>query len=255
MHPSTRHNAILKLLSANGTCSVSEFVRHLGVSDETVRRDIKALANQGLIERVRGGAMLPASVQEPDFQNRMSHHATEKRAIAQEAAGLIENGDSILLENGSTTLFVARALAQHRDLFVVSNGLEIARTLLNRQNNRVFLAGGAVREDDGAILGADAVAFVQRFRLRYVFITVGAIHPEGGLMNFYFDETEFAINALAQASHLVVVADHSKFRAQAPVRLCDIDRIGTLITDRRPPEPMVQRLKEAEVRLIIAPTE
>lgn len=253
LHKAARHKAILSLLETHGSCSVAELVDSLGVSDETVRRDIKTLANRDLIERVRGGAMLPAFVREPGFQQRMTSNAREKRAIAREAAALIENGDSVMLENGSTSLYVARALRGHRDLFVVTNGLDIARTLLGN-GNRVHMACGEVRADDGAVLGASAIEFVHRFRVRYAVITAGSVHVEGGLMNYYYDETEFSLAALGQALHVIAVTDHTKFRTQAPVRLCEFERIGTLITDRQPSEPLVERLSDAEVRLLVAGT-
>lgn len=251
MHKAARHQAILKLLEAHGACSVAELVDALGVSDETVRRDIKMLAGSDLVDRVRGGAMLPAFAREPEFQERMASNAAAKRAIARAAARLVENGDSLILENGSTSLYVARELRGHRDLFVVTNGLDIARSLLNN-GNRVHIACGQVRADDGAALGATAIEFVQRFRVRYAIITAGSVHVEDGLMNYYYDETEFSQAALAQASHIIAVTDHSKFRTQAPVKLCGFERIGTLITDRQPSEAVRRRLEEAEVRLLVA---
>ncbi|WP_440996081.1 DeoR/GlpR family DNA-binding transcription regulator [Arhodomonas sp. SL1] len=254
MHKTARHRAILKLLEARGSCSVAEFVEALKVSDETIRRDIKTLANRELIERVRGGAMLPAFAREPGFRERMTTNAREKRAIAQAAAGLIDNGDSVLLENGSTSLYVARALGGHRDLFVVTNGIDIARALL-ANGNRVHLAGGEVRSDDGAVLGASAIEFVRRFRVRHAVVTAGSVHVDGGLMNYYYDETEFALAALDQALHIIAVTDHTKFRKQAPVRMCEFERIGTLVTDSEPTEPLTRRLREAEVRLVVAGTE
>lgn len=253
MHRTARHNAILDALARTGAASVSELMRSLGVSDETVRRDIKAMADRGLVERVHGGVILPDLRREPAFQKRMGQNAEAKRAIARKVAGLIRNGDSVMLDTGSTTAYVARALADHRDLFVVTNSVEIARSLANgKTGNRVYLAGGELRGDDGATFGPNALEFVRRFRARYAVISVGALHMEEGVMDFHLQEAEFCQTVIASAATVIAVADVTKFRNQAPVKVCDIGAIDTLVTDRAPPEPFAARLREQEVELLIA---
>ncbi|MBK1698130.1 DeoR/GlpR family DNA-binding transcription regulator [Rhodovibrio salinarum] len=253
MHRAARQNAILEVLRTHGSATVSELTRSMRVSDETVRRDVKAMASKGLVERVHGGVMLPDLNREPGFQSRMQQNATAKRAIARKTAELIANGDSLMLDTGSTTAYVARALKDHTDLFVVTNSADIARTLANaKKGNKIYLAGGELRGDDGATFGQTAYDFVRRFRTRYAVISVGALHSDGGVMDFHLQEAEFCQTVLDQAAQVVAVADASKFRHQAPVKVCDLQRIDTLITDRRPPEPFLKRLRENEVRLLVA---
>lgn len=253
MHRAARQNAILEVLRTHGSATVGELTRSMNVSDETVRRDVKAMASKGLVERVHGGVMLPDLNREPGFQSRMHQNAQAKRAIARKAAELIANGDSLMLDTGSTTAYVARALKDHTDLFVVTNSVDIARALANaKKGNKVYLAGGELRGDDGASFGPTAHDFVRRFRTRYAVISVGALHSDGGVMDFHLQEAEFCQTVLDQAAQVVAVADASKFRHQAPVKVCDLQRIDTLITDRRPPEPFLKRLRENEVRLLVA---
>lgn len=253
MHRTARQSAILQTLSAKGSCTVGELVRALSVSDETVRRDIKAMVNKGLVERVHGGVILPDLMHEPAFQKRLAQNAEAKQAIARVAAQQVRDGDSLMMDTGSTTAYVARALSDHHNLLLVTNCVEIARTLANgKKGNRVYLAGGELRGDDGATFGPTAIEFAKRFRTRYAIISIGAIHLEEGLMDFHLPEAEFCQTVIANAAHVIVVADHTKFNSQAPVKACDFHQIGTLITDRPPPEPFRQRLAEAEVRLLTA---
>ncbi len=250
MHRSARQMKIMKALDFEGACSVAELARQLAVSDETIRRDVKAMANRGLVERVHGGVTLPQLLREPAFQNRMNRNAEAKTRIARQVAALVRSGDSLMLDTGSTTAYVARALADHKDLLVVTNCTEIAGLLARR--NRVYLAGGELRADDGAVFGAAAIGFVEQFRVRYAVLSIGAIDAQDGLMDFHLQEAEFSRAVIARAGQTLVVADHSKFGIQAPVRVCGLADIDSLITDRPPPQGLRHRLSESGTKLLIA---
>lgn len=250
MHRSARQARIMKTLDLEGACSVTELARQLAVSDETIRRDVTAMASKGLLERVHGGVVLPQLLREPAFQKRMQHNAGAKARIARRVAAMVRNGDSLMLDTGSTTAYVARALADHSGLMVVTNCTEIAGRLAGR--NRVYLAGGELRADDGAVFGASAMRFVEQFRVRYAVLSIGAIDPRDGLMDFYLQEAEFSRAVMAQASQTLVVADHSKFGIQAPVRVCRFDQVDVLVTDHAPPGALQRCLKEAGTELLIA---
>lgn len=252
MHQAARHNAILERLSRNGSCTVAELVAALGVSDETVRRDIKTLAWRGLVERVHGGVMLPAPVLQPGFDNRLNQNALAKQVIAQLVVEQIRDGDSVMFDTGSTTLYAARALRRHSNLFAVTNCVDIARALANESNgNRVHLAGGQYRADDSATFGDSAIHFVSRFRARQAIISADAVDLDGGLLNYHLADAEFCQAIIANAAHVIVVVDHSKFGSQAPVRVCGFERVATLVTDAEPPAVFRRRLEEAEVRLLV----
>ncbi len=252
MHQSARQAAILRNLDLHGSCIVAGLAEQFAVSGETIRRDIKVLANKGLVERVHGGAVLPDLFREPDFQKRLNRNAEAKKAIARAAAAQVRDGDSLMLDTGSTTAYVARALTQRRDLMVVTNCAEIARTLATNGRNKVYLAGGEFRADDTASFGAAAIRFVERFRVRHAVLSIGAIAADDGFMDFHLSEAEFSRAVIAQADRVMVVADRSKFTAQAPVKVCGFAEIGALITDRPPPPAVARRLGEAGVAVTIA---
>jgi DeoR family transcriptional regulator, glycerol-3-phosphate regulon repressor len=253
VHWTARHKAIMSLVEEKGSCSVSELMARLGVSDETVRRDIKALAAKGLVERVHGGLLKPAHVGEGPFVARMRTNAEAKRAIGEMAAREINDGDSLMLDTGSTTAFVARALATHRNLFVVTNSGEIGRILASGKGNRVYVVGGEIRGDDGAVFGESAIEFLSRFRVHLAVLSAGGIHPDTGLMDYHLPEAEIARAMASCANQTVVVADHTKFQTQAPVAALGLERLDAVITDTPPPPEAVGALERNGVRLVVAP--
>lgn len=242
----------MKTLGLHGTCTVTGLADQLAVSSETIRRDIKIMANKGLVERVHGGVLLPDLFREPGFQKRLNRNPEAKKAIARLAAAQLRNGDSVMLDTGSTTAYVARALTGHSDLMVVTNCTDIAHTLAAGNRNSVYLTGGEYRADDGAIFGASATEFVERFRVRIAILSIAAINLDDGFMDFHLSEAEFSRAVIRQANQVIVVADHSKFDIQAPVKVCDFADVDTLITDRPPPPAFAKRLAEAGVILFVS---
>lgn len=250
MHKVARHAALMKLLAQEGSCTIAQLISQLGVSDETIRRDIKELAGGGLLQRVHGGAVMPNFMPELGFQKRMQQNAELKSRIAATIAAEIHDGDSIVLDTGSTTAYVARALTRHSNLMVVANSSEIARILADGKGNRVYVAGGELRGDDGAIFGETAIEFVRQFRARYAIISIGAVNLDEGLMDFDMREAQYARAIIAQATQVVVVADHTKFQNHAPIKVCGFNKIHTFVTDQRPPEAFYRKLKDNGVRVV-----
>jgi DeoR family glycerol-3-phosphate regulon repressor len=208
------------------------------------------MAADGLVRKVHGGVVRPEPQMEPGFHDRLMQHAEAKRAIAQTAATLVRDGDSLMLDTGSTTTYVARALRQHRNLLVVTNSVDIARALASRNGNRVYLAGGELRADDGAILGPPATAFVEQFRVRLAFLSIAAIDLEDGLMDYHLAEAEFSRVVMRRAETRVIVADRSKFGRRALVTVGPPSAVDTLITDAPPPPPFPEWLQKANVAIL-----
>lgn len=252
MHRTQRQNEILRLVQLSGACSIGELAERLDVSDETIRRTVKPLVAGGLLARVHGGITLPDALGEPPFQKRMVENAPAKRLIAERVAGLVANGDTVMLDCGSTTAFVARALSRHTGLTVVTNSAEIARTLSTNASNRVFMAGGELRSDDTAALGPEALAFVRQFRVRHAILSIGAMGLDGALMVYHLAEAEFSRAVIDQAERVTVAADASKFGRPSLVRICGPERVDTLVTDRRPPADLADALMRAQVTVELA---
>lgn len=252
MHRPLRQTAILRALKERGSCRIRELADQLQVSGETIRRDIIQMAEQGVILRVHGGASISDPLHEPSFSQRMTTNAAAKRAIARLAAAEVRNGDTLMLDTGSTTAFVAQALVNHRDLLVVTNSVDIARTLATRNGNRVYMAGGELRADDGAALGPSATDFVAQFHVRTAILSAGAVDVDQGFMDYDLAEAAFSRVVISRAERTIVVADHSKFGRRGLVGVCPLDRVALVITDRQPPAEFSDAFLAANVAVRVA---
>ena len=252
MNHSKRHSDILRLLQQEGTVLISDLARKLDVSLETVRRDIKPLTAAGAVVKIHGAVALPSDIGEAPFEKRMRENSEAKKAIAVAVAATIRDGDSVMLDTGTTTSYLARELLGHRRLTVVTNSSDIARTLSTVNGNRVYMAGGELRSDNGAAFGVSAIEFISHFSVGHAVITTGAVDAGVGIMDYDLEEAEFARAVVARGKRAIVVTDHSKFGRQGLVRVCAFDALTDLFTDTAPPRDISAALKKASVAVTLA---
>lgn len=252
MNYSRRHADILKIIQEEGTITITRLAEKLGVSLETVRRDVKPLARDGSVLKMHGAIGLPSVVGEAPFERRMREQADAKRIIARLVAATIHDGESVMLDTGTTTSFLARELLNHRRLTVVTNSSDIARTLATVNGNKVYMAGGELRSDSGASFGVSAIEFVSRFSVDHAVITAGAVDAQHGIMDYVLEEAEFARVVLTRGKRSVVVTDHTKFGRQGLVQVCGFDAFGELATDLPPPRDIAAAVEKAGARLLVA---
>ncbi|MBN9548371.1 MAG: DeoR/GlpR transcriptional regulator [Alphaproteobacteria bacterium] len=249
---SKRHGEILRLLGEEGTITIASLAERLGVSQETVRRDVKPLADDGSVLKMHGAVGLASMVGEAPFERRMRENAEAKRLIARMVAATIRDGEAIMLDTGTTTSFLARELLGHRRLTVVTNSSDIARTLATVNGNKVYMAGGELRSDSGAAFGISAIEFVSRFSVDHAVISIGAVDAAAGLTDYELEEAEFARMVLSRGQRSLVVTDHTKFGRQGLVRVCGFDGFSELATDRPPPPDIAAALSQGGARLTVA---
>lgn len=252
MNFSKRHGEILRLLQEEGTVSIASLAGRLGVSLETVRRDVRPLSDQGAVVKMHGAIGLPALTGEAPFERRMRENAGAKRAIARHVAATIRDGDSVMFDTGTTTSYLARELLGHRRLTVVTNSSDIARTLATVNGNKVYMAGGELRSDNGAAFGVSAIEFVSRFSVAHVVISVGAVDAVDGIMDFDLEEAEFARTVLSRGQRAVAVTDRSKFGKRGLVQVCGFSGLDELVTDGLPPADIAAALEDASARIVVA---
>jgi DeoR family glycerol-3-phosphate regulon repressor len=245
---SKRHGEILSILGNEGTVSVLELAERLKVSAETVRRDLRPLADRGAVVKMHGAVGLARWVGEAPFERRMRENAQAKQKIARALAATVRSGDTLMIDTGTTTSYLARALARHERLTVVTNSTDIARTLSGRGGSRVLLTGGAVNGDSGAVLGHDAVAFVRRLRVDHAVISAGAIGVDS-VMDFEPDEAAFARAVLGQGRRRVVISDSAKFGRSALVKVCGLEEVHELFTDAMPEPSIADSLARSGVQV------
>ncbi len=248
-----RQTRLLRLLEETGALSIASLAERLEVSAETVRRDVRALAEIGEVQRMHGGASLPAMQGEAPFRRRMREIAAGKQAIARALAAKIRNGDTLMLDTGTTTSYVARALAHHSRLTVITNSTDAARVLGAGAGNRVFLAGGQLRCDSGAILGEEAVGFIKRHAAHYAVISAGAVQ-DGDVMDYDTSEAALARTMLSRADRKILVTDTTKFGKRGLAIVCHYDVLDEIVTDGNVAAEEAQTLADAGVTLTVAPS-
>ncbi len=253
MDASPRARAILDELAATGAGRIAELSRRLGVTEETIRRNVRQMEAAGLVTRVHGGVRLRERVGEPSFAQRFAENAPAKRRIARHLAGMIADGATLFLDIGSTTAHVAQALRARHGLMVVTNSLAVAQALVSHNGNRVFMAGGELRAHDAGAFGDEAMAFVRQFRVRHAVLSAAAVQPDAGFTLHDLREAEFSRAIIEAAEQAIIAADASKYARRAPIRITDPGHIARLVTDAPPPAPIARLLAAAGVETVIAP--
>ena len=247
-----RQSLILETLRDRGTCTIAELAGDLGVSLETIRRDVRPLAAARELVKRHGAVALPHVLGEAPFERRMRENAEAKRAIARHAAHLIGDGDSLMVDNGTTTSYFARELLRKRNLTVVTNSSEVARTLATVNGNRVYLAGGELNGANGGAFGPSAIAFAASFRVRHAVISIAAVDAAFGLSDHELAEAEFARTVLNCGEHRMVLTDSSKFGCQALIRVAGFESADLLVTEAPPPAALRAAMSAANLRCNVA---
>jgi DeoR/GlpR family transcriptional regulator of sugar metabolism len=235
----TRIDRIRQTLDAAGSVSVASLAGTLGVSRETIRRDLKLLAGQGRANLVHGGAAR-RTVTEPALATRAAANASGKAAIGRAAASLVSEGMVILIDSGSTTFGLAAALAQRTDLTVITNSLPIALLLSRSPGMKVIALGGEIDANDEAAFGVETIAALGHFRADLAFLGVGGISADAELTDYtrLAAEQRHAMMKAARSVH--ILADHTKFERDTPVRIAPVAHIAGLIVDQPLPESIAR---------------
>lgn len=247
-----RQRQLLEFVRQHETVSVEELARKFDVTPQTVRRDIKAMEEARLLSRYHGGVGLASSVENIDYLQRQSLHLGAKRGIAAEVAKRIKPGCSLLINIGTTTEEVARALINHDNLHVITNNLNVATILCDNPSSEVILAGGVVRKRDRAIIGEATSDFIRQFKVDIGIIGISSIEPDGTLRDFDPREVRVAQTIIEQSREVWLVADGNKFGREALVRMGHISQVDKLFTDTRPPESLAKVMKTSGVEAVIA---
>lgn len=252
MDASSRQNEIIALLNQQDRVEVEELSQRFGVSLQTVRADLRDLSARGALSRVHGGAVRISSAASQGYADRRRLNAGGKQAMALMAAELIPDNCSISLNIGTSTEQVARALSGHSGLTVLSNNINIINMMMGGQAKDLILAGGSVRQSDGAIVGEDAVAFIARYKVDFAVIGASALDADGAVMDHDPREVSVARAILKNARQRVLVCDGSKFKRSAPVRICDLSDLDVVITDGPVPAEFADAAQAAGTRILTA---
>lgn len=248
---SFRQSEILRAAQKDGKVEVDALSERFDVSVQTIRRDLAELSDAGRLERVHGGAMLPSGVANIGYQERRILNAESKTDIAKRVAQDIPEGASLFLNIGTSTEAVARALLHHKGLMVVTNNMNVANILVANEDCEVMVAGGTLRRSDGGLVGDLTGEMISHFKVDYAVIGASALDDDGDLLDF--DQREVGVSRviLRQARKSFLVADASKFRRKAPVRIASLSQIDRFYTDEALPTDLAQKCAawHTEVRI------
>ena len=253
MNPNPRQLKLLAVVQAKGSVTVEELAVTLDVTLQTVRRDVQRLADEGLLSRFHGGVRVPSStIENIAHQQRESLNADGKTRIARLVAAAVPNDCSLILNIGTTTEAIARALLQHSGLRVITNNLNVASILSANAKSEVIVVGGVVRGRDRGIVGEAAVDFIRQFKVDIAIIGISGIEADGSLRDYDYREVKVSQTIIAHAREVWLAADISKFNRPAMVEVATLSQIDRLFTDAPPPDPFPALLNEAQVRFEVA---
>lgn len=256
-----RWSALLELLGTEGRLDVEEAAVALEVSSATIRRDLDELASQQMLVRTRGGAIAHGVSYELPLRYKSARHASEKQRIASAAAELVSEGEVIGLNGGTTTTEVARTLALRTSadtsagsgggpsLTVVTNALNIAGELAVRPQIKIVVTGGVARPQTFELVGPLTMGVLNEVALDAVILGVDGIDPQLGVMAHHEDEASISRLFAERAHRVIVVTDSSKMDRRAFARICDLDRVDVLVTDKGITAEAKARMTDAGVKV------
>lgn len=247
----TRHAKILELLHEQGEVKVSDLSTYFDISEVTIRNDLSKLESNGLLSRVYGGAV---SIKQPYhsivLSKQVSKNTDEKKKVAKKIASLIKEGETIMINSGYTTLFIARELANIRNLDVVTNSLAIAMELTNRPNINLILLGGNINSDCSFTFGDDAISTLEHYRADKLILSVDGISTENGISTHHYLESKLNQTMIERSNKTYIAADSSKVGVESFSFIAPITAVDLLVTDAASNNPALQDIARAGVEVL-----
>lgn len=258
LYPARRRAEMLEFLRERGQASIHELSAEFGVSEDTVRRDVDTLATQGSVDRTHGGVTIS-----PDdrlntvipFVKRIDAQAAAKDAIARAAAALIDEGQSVIINGGTTTLALAKYLATKRGITVVTNNLPLPQELYSRGVREIYVLGGSYRLRSQVTIGpvalSDGTGKPRSIHADWAIIGVGGVSDEGTVWTSSLPEAGMMRAMMDCASRTLLLADSSKFGKREFAEVADLSAATTLITEQRPSDSLYDFAAEVGARIIV----
>lgn len=251
MKVQVRRELIYKLINEQGFASIEFLAEECGVSTQTIRRDIQALCDDNMITRHHGGASPTSSLLNTSYEVRRISLLPEKRKLAAEAVRQLTPGSMLFLSAGSTMEMVAHELTALSCIRVLTNNLHAAIHLYREEEIDLLMPGGQVRMSNGGLVGPSAIEFVSNFRADFMIMGIGAVSPDGLLLEYDYNEGMLMRSMMQNANKVVLVTDSTKFKRHATVRAGHISDVDILVTDKEPPVPIGEICRSSNVSVVI----
>lgn len=252
---SDRRQKMTVMLQERGSVQVLGLSDLFGVSTQTIRKDLQYLESRGIATRCYGGAICAqvlGSAAEPAVEAKWSLHAGEKEAIGRRAAAMVARGDSIILDSGTTTAYVARYLPDSEDITVVTNDAGVLSELMAKKHLQIVMLGGALRRKNMAFYGAQTVAAMDELLVDKLFLGVDGIDMEGGVTTHFENEAQLNRLMVKKAAKVIAVTDSSKFGRKCLHKIIGVEELDVLITDRGAPDDVVDDAGRLDIEIVFA---
>lgn len=250
-----RRSKIVNMISADRMVKVSELTKLFDVSIETIRRDLEYLEEKGYLTRVYGGAVAKSMFNlEPEYAAREVKNLAEKSAIGQAAAALINEGDTVYVDVGTTTLEFAKALKGTKNVTIITNAMKIAMTLADDSNIHVILLGGDTRRGEFSTSGFLAESNIRNFNFNTAVIGIGGLTIDNGISDYHINEANLRRHIIERAQKVIGLSDYSKIGITTMNRICPVESMTTLVTDDKAPSKFISDLKARGIEVIVAQT-
>mgnify|MGYP006200381155 FL=1 len=249
-----RQTEILEIARNEGRVLVEALAERFNVTLQTIRRDLTELAEEGLVDRVHGGAVIRTGVTNFAYAERRKMAEGAKAAIGRACAQNIPDNCSLILNLGTTTEAVARELLHHQNITVVTNNINVANILLANESCDIMVAGGHLRRSDGGLVGDLTADFISQFKVDYAIIGTSALDEDGDLLDFDLAEIRVSRTIIRQARKSFLVTDSSKLDRAAPAKLCSLEEIDAIFIDTPLPETLTTRCAQWGTRVEICPS-
>jgi Transcriptional regulators of sugar metabolism len=243
--PAERRKRILEFIQQNGSGRIEELATSLDVSEATVRRDLSLLATEGFINRTHGGAILSeaSTAFERLYPEKRLLCSEEKRLIGIEAASMVADGETLILDSGSTTFEIARNLTLHKNLTIITYDLFVASSFVYDPSTTVIVTGGIRREGFNVLIGPIAEELIRQVKVNKAFLGADSVDFTAGVTNATFNEVSIKRLIIEAASEVILVADYSKFGKASLAKVCSLDQIHRIITDSKIDDSILQGLQ------------
>ena len=248
-----RRMQILQIVRSEGRAKVNDLVRRFNTSAVTIRSDLNELHQRGVVQRSHGGAVIQETIfRESPLIERLKNQSKEKQRIGAMAATLIEEGETIILDSGTTTLEVARQLKNIPHLQVITNGVNIAVELLGSRNTQTIMMGGTVRNESASIVGRATEDMLEQFSADKLFLCGAGCDPEFGVSGTNLEETMANRAMLRAAREIIVVADASKFSKRSMSLIASFSEVDIVISDASLQPELQERIRSFGCKLMLA---
>ncbi|KIA97154.1 DeoR faimly transcriptional regulator [Flavobacterium sp. KMS] len=249
MKKEERQNVILEYLSKEHRVTLIELSEYLNVSEDTVRRDVKELSDQGLLKAVRGGAVAPSPIP-LHYRNREKHDLENKKIIAEKAISFLKDGQVVFIDGGTTSVALVASFPYDLKITIITNSFPVAALVEDLPNIELIFAGGKMCKTSFATSSIETIDFFRNFRADVCILGVCSIHHERGITGIMYDDSQIKKNMIQNSNFVIALSSIEKVGTAEAYFVCPIKDINVLVTNNDPEDKLLKPYKDAGVTIV-----